>query len=254
MDIFHISLLVLLFAFICEYVDSSLGMGYGTTLTPLLLIMGYSPLQIVPAVLLSELITGLTAAYFHHRLKNSDFKIGAIDLRIALLMAACSVIGTVVAVLIALNLPAFYVKLYIGLLVTGMGIVILVMLNRTFRFSWKKIMALGFLASFNKGISGGGYGPLVTNGQILSGVRMKNAIGITSLAEGLTCLSGVLVYLLFTDHTIEWDLAPSLVLGALISVPFAAYTVKRVRGERLKLIVGIATLVLGCFTLGKLFF
>lgn len=254
MDMIHISLLLLLFAFICEYVDSSLGMGYGTTLTPLLLIMGYNPLQIVPAVLLSELITGLTAAYFHHRLKNSDFKIGAIDLRIALLMAACSIVGTVAAVYIALNLPVFYVKLYIGLLVTGMGIIILVMLNRTFLFSWKKIMALGFLASFNKGISGGGYGPLVTNGQILSGVRMKNAIGITSLAEGLTCLSGVLVYFLFTDHTIEWDLAPSLVLGAIMSVPFAAYTVKRIRGDRLKLIVGIATLILGCFTLGKLFF
>jgi uncharacterized membrane protein YfcA len=254
MEILHISVLILVFAFICEYVDSSLGMGYGTTLTPLLLIMGYRPLQIVPAVLLSELITGLTAAYFHHRLKNSNFKIGTIDLRIALLMAACSVIGTLAAVFIALNLPAFYVKLYIGLLVTSMGVIILVMLNRTFLFSWKKIVALGFLASFNKGISGGGYGPLVTNGQILSGVRLKNAIGITSLAEGLTCLSGVIVYFLFTDHTIEWDLAPSLVLGALLSVPFAAYTVKRIRGNHLKLTVGIATLILGIFTLGKLMF
>ncbi len=59
MDIFQFSLTIILFAFICEYVDSSLGMGYGTTLTPLLLIMGYNPLQIVPAVLLSELILTL---------------------------------------------------------------------------------------------------------------------------------------------------------------------------------------------------
>jgi len=29
-------------------------MGYGTTLTPLLLILGFEPLQIVPAVLLSD--------------------------------------------------------------------------------------------------------------------------------------------------------------------------------------------------------
>jgi len=41
-------------AFICEYVDSTLGMGYGTTLTPVLLLVGFAPMQIVPAILLSE--------------------------------------------------------------------------------------------------------------------------------------------------------------------------------------------------------
>lgn len=229
-------------------------MGYGTTLTPLLLIMGYPPLQIVPAILLSELVTGLSAAFFHHKFKNANFKIGTTDFKIASVMAGCSVFGTLVAVLIALNLPVFYVKLYIGLLVFSMGVVILVSLNRKFKFSWKKITSLGILAAFNKGISGGGYGPLVTSGQILSGIKLKNAIGITSLAEGLTCLVGVIAYLIFTNHTIEWNLAPSLVLGAILSVPFAAYTVKKFRSKHLKLIVGICTLILGLVTLGKLFF
>jgi len=82
------------------------------------------------------------------------------------------------------------------------------------------------MAAFNKGISGGGYGPVVTSGQIMSGVKSKKATGITSLAEGLTCLVGVITYLIFTNHAIEWELAPSLVLGAVLSVPFAAYTVK----------------------------
>ena len=44
--------LLLLGCFVCELVDSSLGMGYGTTVTPLLLAAGYSPLDIVPAVLI----------------------------------------------------------------------------------------------------------------------------------------------------------------------------------------------------------
>jgi uncharacterized membrane protein YfcA len=252
MDIFQISLLILLFAFICEYIDSSLGMGYGTTLTPLLLIMGYRPLQVVPAVLLSELVTGLTAAFLHHRFKNSNFKLKSDDTKIALIMAGCSVVGTLAAIVIALNLPILYVKLYISLLVLTMGVIILVTLNRKFLFSWKKIVSLGLLASFNKGLSGGGYGPVVTSGQILSGVNMKNAIGITSLAEGLTCLVGVIAYLLFTNHTIEWDLAPSLVLGALLSVPLAAYTVKKFKGTHLRTVVGWATLALGLVSLGKI--
>jgi len=253
MDFFEFSILIIFLAFICEYVDSSLGMGYGTTLTPLLLIMGYNPLQIVPAILLSELVTGLSAAFFHHKFKNSNFKIGSTDFKIATVMAGCSIIGALAAVFIALNLPVFYIKLYIGLVIFSMGVFILVSLNRKYKFSWKKIVSLGLLAAFNKGISGGGYGPLVTGGQILSGVKSKNAIGITSLAEGLTCLVGVITYLIFTDHTIEWHLAPSLVLGAILSVPFAAYTVKRFKGERLKLIVGISTLILGLVILRKLF-
>lgn len=244
---------IIILAFLCEYIDSSLGMGYGTTLTPLLLIMGYNPLQIVPAILLSELISGLTAAFLHHKFKNVNFNFGTADFKIASVMAGCSIFGTIVAVFVAMNLPAFYIKLYIGILVFGMGVLILMTLKRKFRFTWKKITSLGLLASFNKGISGGGYGPIVTSGQILAGVKSKNAIGITSLAEGLTCFVGVITYLIFTNHTIEWDLAPSLVLGAILSVPIAVYTVKKFKGVHLKLIVGIATLILGLFTLGKLF-
>jgi hypothetical protein len=254
MPVLEISFFIIILAFVCEYIDSSIGMGYGTTLTPLLLILGYHPLQVVPAILLSELVTGFGAAFFHHRFKNANFKMGTIDSRIAFVMGGCSILGTLAAVHVALNMPRFYIKLYIGILVFSMGILILVTLNRTFRFSWQKISSLGLMAAFNKGISGGGYGPLVTSGQILSGVQSKNAIGITSLAEGLTCLVGVTTYLIYTNHIIEWNIAPSLVIGAVLSVPFAAYTVKKFNSEHLRLMVGIATLILGLATLGKLFF
>ena len=72
MNITEFAVFVIILAFLCEYIDSSLGMGYGTTLAPLLLILGYNPLQVVPAILFSELISGLSAAFFHHRFKNSN--------------------------------------------------------------------------------------------------------------------------------------------------------------------------------------
>lgn len=43
----------------------------------------------------------------------------------------------------------------------------------------------------------GGYGVVVTGGQILSGVNGNNAVGITSLAEELTCIVGVIVFFSF---------------------------------------------------------
>ncbi len=247
----ELAVAVIVVAFLCEYIDSSLGMGYGTTLTPLLLLIGFKPLQIVPSLLLSEFITGLLAGFFHHRHQNVNFRKGTLDSKIAGLMSACSVVGALVAVFVAIKLPTFYLKLYIALIVLAMGITILVTLRHTFSFSWRKLSFLGLIASFNKGLSGGGYGPIVTGGQIISGVASKSAVGITSLAEGLTCLVGVVAYFAVTNHTIDWKLAPYLVIGAVLSVPLATLTVRKMKAKNLKIAVGVATLALGIFTLAK---
>ncbi len=248
----EIFLVIILLAFLCEFIDSTLGMGYGTALTPVLLIIGFGPLAIVPCVLLSELITGITAGIAHHKAGNVNFKRRSIHLKIALVLAACSVIGATLAVFIAINIPKLWLNTYIGLMVLGMGIIILLTLNKDYRFSWKKIIGLGSIAAFNKGMSGGGYGPVVTGGQILSGVNGNNAVGITSLAEGLTCVVGVIVFIA-SPGTINWGLAPSLIIGAVLSVPLSAIIVKKMPTKTLKITIGLITLVLGLITLIKLF-
>ncbi len=269
-----IGITVIVLAFLAEYVDSTLGMGYGTILTPLFLVMGFEPLQVIPAILLSELITGLLAGFTHHYVGNVDFRPKSaniffiakkikelgykesfkrgipLHLKIVLLLAVCSIIGTITAVFIAVNLSPFWLKIYIGFLVLIIGIVILLRLNKKHNFSWKKIFGLGLIASFNKGISGGGYGPVVTSGQILSGVKGKNAVGITSLSEGLTCLVGVIAYLL-TKQIIDWRLAPYLIIGAVFSVPLSAITVKKAKDQTLIRFIGITTIILGIATLLK---
>lgn len=267
-------LLVISFvAFCCEYVDSTLGMGYGTTLTPILLMMGYDPLQIVPVILISELFTGLLAAALHHREGNSNFKLkstrpgviaskirelGYIEslrrgiprhLKVALLLTVCSIVGTVSAVFIAVSIPKFWVKLYIGVIVLAMGITILVCFSKSFAFSWKKIVGLGLLASFNKGISGGGYGPIVTSGQILAGLSGKSAVGITSLAEGLTCAVGIITYALMSESPLDLRLLPWIVPGAILSVPLSARSVKRINENGLKISICVLTIGLGIYTL-----
>ena len=266
---------IIAIGFLCEYVDSTLGMGYGTTLAPVLLIIGFCPMEVVPAILLSELITGLLAGLFHHCEGNVNFKLATTDvpdatnmlsplsyvdrfrntvplhLKIALLLAACGILGTIAAVFVAVNIPKFWLKLYIACLVSAMGIIILVFRNKKFGFSWRKITFLGLIASINKGMSGGGYGPVVTGGQLLSGIDSKSAVGITSLAEGLTCFVGVVVYFLISEEAITWVLAPWLIVGAIASVPLSAKSVKLVRTEKLKLAIGIITIILGLFTVIK---
>lgn len=262
---------VFLLAFVCEFIDSTLGMGYGTTLTPVLLLMGFRPVSIVPAVLVSELVTGGLAALLHHRAGNAFFdfrntpehrivkKLGALgyiprshDARIAWVLGVSSLVGAVGAAILAVSIPAFHLKLSIGLIVTTMGILILAGRGRTPGFSWKRITGLGVTAAFNKGLSGGGYGPLVTGGQILSGVATRSAVAITSMSESFTCLAGVLTYL-FAGVEIDWGAAPVLTLGAVCSVPLSALAVKRMKTGNFTLIIGAATLALGLLTLYNLF-
>ncbi|NOQ22402.1 MAG: TSUP family transporter [Candidatus Aegiribacteria sp.] len=259
-------------AFVCEFIDSSLGMGYGTTLTPLLLILGYSPLVVIPAILLSEFFTGAFAAFMHHKIGNVKFDfrhdpnhrlikkmrmLGYMPRsnasKIALVLAVCSLFGAVIAVFVAISIPKFYLRLFIGIIVFSMGLLILLKRNSRHDFSWKKIVGLGMLAAFNKGLSGGGYGPLVTSGQILSGVDTKSSVAITSLAESFTCLVGVCTFLLL-GNTVDWRIALVLLAGAVTSVPFSTRTVKKLKVKNFTTMVGIATVVLGLFTLFKVIF
>ncbi len=105
-------------------------------------------------------------------------------------------------------------------------------------------MAVSFVASFNKGISGGGYGPLVMGGQMLSGVDAKSAVGITAFAEAITCLVGFLVYLL-NGKPLDWPLIGFLTASAVLAV-------KKTPSIRLKKYVGILIALLGLLTLFRL--
>lgn len=250
---FELIVPLILLAFICELVDSSLGMGYGTILTPVLLLMGYEPLEIVPVILLSESITGVTAGVFHHGFGNVNLRPSTRDFRVMTVMLGLSLVGVLMAVVLALNLPSRGIKIYIGMLLVGVGVFILMNRQKQVAFSWRRISALGFLAAFNKGISGGGYGPVVTGGQVLAGVRGRSAVGIASLSEGITSAVGVLAYLV-SGAPVSWHLAPSLMLGAILSAPVAAFVVSRLPEKRLTLIIGSITTTLGGYTLVQMLF
>jgi uncharacterized membrane protein YfcA len=229
-----------LLAFTCEFVDSSLGMGYGTTLTPILLLLGYDLKLIVPVVLLSEFVTGLTAG------RSRDSKVVAV-------LGGAGIFGALGAVGFLTWVPRYYAKLYFGLMITAMGIIILLRRNGRYRFSWAKLVGLGLISSFNKGMSGGGYGPLVVGGQVLSGCEAKAAVGCTSLAESFVCLVALIGFAVTGAFPVT-ALAIPIVLGALLSAPCAASMTRYLDSKvDLKQVVGFVVLLLGFLCLYKVF-
>ncbi|MDE1852100.1 MAG: sulfite exporter TauE/SafE family protein, partial [Candidatus Micrarchaeota archaeon] len=154
--------------FLLAFLDTSMGMGYGTVGTPVLLLLGLAPKVVVPSILISQFVAAGIGSIKHHRFRNMDLTdTKGNDFRLAVLFVAAGVAGAVMGVLAGVRLPKLYVSTYIGLLVMSMGILALAKLR--FRFTWAKAGVLSLVSSFNKTISGGGYGPVLTMGQIISG-------------------------------------------------------------------------------------
>jgi hypothetical protein len=124
------TLLILLAALLCEYIDSSMGMGYGTTLTPLLLLAGFDPLKIVPAVLLSEFVTGISAGLLHHRDGNIDLRRDKKARQTALLLSVLSFAGVMVAVTLAVRISKFWLTASIATIILVMGVIITATVRR----------------------------------------------------------------------------------------------------------------------------
>lgn len=248
----HLRDAVLLFAicFACELVDSGLGMGYGTILTPTLLLMGYEPQDIVPTILLSELLSGFSASYFHNEIKNVELGLKGKDLSSAAILAGGSLAGVLVGVMIAVNVSKDVLNPLIGCIILTSGFFVILLSNKVISYRRWKMILLSAIASFNKAISGGGYGPLVTSGQILSGVQSKASVGITSFAEAFTCLVAVTLFLI-KGGWINLVIFVPMVAGALSSVPFAVFAINKAREDQLKIFIGILTMCMGALTIVK---
>jgi len=233
-------------------------MGYGTTLTPILIILGYPPSVIVPTVLFSGFVTGLISGGFHHVFGNLSLRKGSSDRGVIFILSFMGMVGVVAAVLTSRRLSDVAVKGYIGSMVFMMGVLVYVFRNYRLRFSWPRIVAVGGIAAFNKGISGGGYGPLVVSGQILSGHGARNAVGIACLTEGLICALGFPLYLVLNDGGSwlvgNWRFFAPVLVGAVLAAPIASWTTRAiVRRADLRIIIATLTCALGAWTLWKTF-
>lgn len=246
--------IIIFAAAVLSFLDTSLGMGYGTSIIAMLLLLGFQPLEAIPAVLFTNAILGLLAGFSHHKFDNVDFSIHTKDSKVMLALTGFGTAGVLLAISIALQVPTAFLKGYIGLLVFMIGSIIIIKHRARHKFSWRKIILLGFFAGFNKGLSGGGYGPVVVGGQILSGVKSTKAVGIAALAEGLISIVGASAYFsLNPEIHLNWSLIISLLVGGSVTVPIAAYVVQRYHPHKLRRIIGIVGVALGASILTQIF-
>ncbi|MFX1409747.1 MAG: TSUP family transporter [Promethearchaeota archaeon] len=260
----EIILFIILLAFIFESMDSMAGMGFGTALSPLLFLFGYTPLQVVPAILISEAITGIIDTFFDHEFKNVRYSFRPLNdaTKISLIIAFFGCLAIFTSILIgyfAIKFPDLVIKTYVAILVIFMGIFgfIRILLRKFETSKTRPKMLIGFsaLAGFNKGIGGGGYGPVITMGQIFSGVYEKSATAIVSFAESIVSIVGITTFFLISFAGVEVDLVllPSLFTGGFFAALIAPYLVRVFPNKVWKYFIPIYAIGIGIFSLLKIF-
>lgn len=261
---------VILMAAACEFVDSSVGMGYSTLLSPLLLGIGFDPVFFIPAVLLSQAAGGLTASIFHQTNRNVSFSRRSKDSKVLLAIAIPGVVAVVFAALVALSIPRIVLSSIIGGLVIVLGVITFIRFR--LHFTFKGMIGVGLTSAFVEGIAGCGFGPIVTSGQIFSGHNPKRAIGVTTLAEVPICIAGFIAYLviklakhdgvsllarpagqtlgiIFSRSILHWDLVAALMIGVLVMAPFGPLLTKKIGKKKWHYVLGPVIMLLGAWVL-----
>jgi uncharacterized membrane protein YfcA len=204
-------------------------------LAPLLFVLGFAPLQVVPTLLAVEAATGLLAGLLHHEFRNIDLSWRPLNqaTRILLVIGGLGATGAVASAALAyfaVPLPESVIKTYVAILV-------LLMAGSTIAHQWlrprttyrpRRLIVFAIVAGMNKGLGGGGYGPVITLGALLSGIIEKSATAIAAVAEGWVAAVGLLAFIAIAIAGVDVDLTllPSLWLGAFPAAVIAPYAVR----------------------------
>lgn len=221
---------VVLLAAFFEFMDASAGMGFGTALTPLLLLVGFDPKQIVPVVMIQQGAAGLVGAFLHREFENVEWKLKPMSetIKLALIIIVSGVVFNVLAIVGVYKIfqvEKVWIQLYVALLLLMMGVTSLFQSKKERPYKPNKMVFWASLAGFNKGVGGGGYGPVVTIGGLMSGVPAKSMMAVTAISEGAVSTCSVIVWLamLGSGVTIDYILLPSFMLATVFSAVAAPY-------------------------------
>ncbi len=250
---------VVLIAAFFEFMDASAGMGFGTALTPLLLVVGFDPKQIVPVVMIQQGAAGLVGAFLHREFENVEWKFSPMSetVKLWMIIALTGVLFNVTAIVGVykiFHIGKIWIKLYVALLLLMMGCVSLFQAKKDRPYKPKRMVLWAALAGFNKGVGGGGYGPVVTIGGLLAGVPVKSMLAVTAISEGTVSTIAVLAWIAMLGSGVQIDyiLLPSFMLATMFSAVAAPY-MTRIFPEKLwKIVVPAYCLVLTAYAFYKI--
>lgn len=238
--------LFFLVGLIAQLIDGALGMAFGVTATTVMLSFGTSPVQASAMVHIAEMFTTAASGWSHVAQRNIDW---AIVRRIAL----PGVIGAVIGATVLANVDGKRIAPFVTVYLAFMGLLILAKALRRAvpRDPDRRGMpVVAFFGGLLDAIGGGGWGPIVTSTLIGGGHSARYVIGSVNLTEFLVTVATSATFAITLGLA---DLAPviPLILGGVISAPFAGYLTRVASPRVLMILVGCLILILSARTLAK---
>jgi uncharacterized membrane protein YfcA len=259
------------------FISGMFGIGGGFLMTPLLIFIGVSP-----AVAVASVSSHIAASSFSGSI--SYWRRNAMDVALALMLLAAGIVGTATGVWLFTMLRAVdQLDLVIGLsyvtLLTVVGAFMIYEAVRAtmralrggpatirrpgshtwmhklplkVRFKRSKIYVsaipvwgIGFLIGFLGAIMGIGGGFLLVP-MLIYFLRVPTATVIgTSMVLTLVTMASATVMHAATNHLVDAVLALILMIGGVIGAQFGVRTGQQMRGERLRLLLGILVFAVG---------
>jgi uncharacterized membrane protein YfcA len=259
------------------FISGMFGIGGGFLMTPLLIFIGISPAVAVASVSSHIAASSCTGAITYWRRR-------AIDVALAMMLLSAGIVGTATGVWLFTELRALdQLDLVIGLsYVTLLSIVGALMIYESvhaelrarkgmpatlrrpgshnwvhglplkMRFKRSKIYVsaipvwgIGFIIGFIGAILGIGGGFLLVP-MLIYFLRVPTATVIgTSMVLTLITMASATVMHAVTNHLVDAILALILMVGGVIGAQFGARTGQKMRGERLRLLLGLLVFAVG---------
>lgn len=240
-------LIMLLTGFLAQMADGSLGMGYGTISTTVLLAYGVNPAIVSSRVHSARVFSSGVSGYSHHRFGN-------INKKLFRALVIPGVIGAIIGASLAFlgQKYAAYVRIPLSIYTLYLGYYIMRKAFGKNRYE-NKVKRAGWLASaggFLDAFAGGGWGTLVTSTLISKRRSPRYVIGSVCLAEFFVVLASSITFFILLKHIPLLDVA-GLIIGGLIAAPIAARLVGKLPLKTMFIIVGAFVILTSLNTFWK---
>jgi uncharacterized protein len=231
--------LYLVIGVLAQFVDGTLGMGYGATSTSFLMTLGVPPAVSSTSVHVAEMFTtGASAA--------SHIRFGNINKKLVKYLLLPGVIGSMIGAYVLSDvIDGKAIRPYISLYMIVLGGIIISKALKT-NITKKRTKRLGILAIFGgfmDAVGGGGWGPIVTSTLLGRGRDPRYTIGSVNAAEFAVAFASGITFLIFEGIN-SWQVITGLIVGGVIAAPVAASLVNKVKRKPLMIAVGILVILL----------
>ena len=227
-----------------QFVDGTLGMGFGVTSATLLTVLGYSAVAASAGTHAAKVGTCFASGVSHWREGNVDW-------RVLIAVGVPGAFGAFIGAVVLTNVAIDGARVWMAAILFLLGISIIARfgfgksLLPEMRLRTRNLWPIGLFGGFVDATGGGGWGPVATP-SLMTVTRHAphRIVGTVSASEFLVAVSASMGFLVgASESDVPWLAVLGLIIGGVIMAPFAARFARRAPTRPLGVAVGGIVLV-----------